>query len=120
MQNNPTVTVWGTGKPRREFLHADDLAKAAIFLLNNYDSEQIINVGVGKDIAIMELAEMIKEIVEYDGKIHFDTSKPDGTPRKLLDVSRLQALGWKASISLRTGLALTYQWFLEQHSPRMG
>ena len=113
IRSDATVTVWGTGKPRREFLHVDDLANAVLFLMLHYDSEEIINVGVGKDVSIRELAEIVRDIVEYPGDINFDTSKPDGTPQKLLDVSRLDALGWKANISLREGIKSTYHWFLE-------
>ncbi len=110
----PSVTVWGSGTPRREFLHVDDLADAALFLMRHYGDERIINVGVGEDIAIRELAELIGGIVGYSGAIVFDPSQPDGTPRKLLDVSRLHALGWKARIPLREGIAATYAWYLEQ------
>ena len=112
VQGKPHVVVWGTGNPRREFLYVDDLADAAVFLMQHYDSEEIINVGVGEDISIRELAELIREVVGYQGEIVFDTSKPDGTPRKLLDVSRLHALGWRARIPLRQGLEQTYQWYL--------
>jgi GDP-L-fucose synthase len=108
----PEVTIWGTGTPRREFLHVDDLAAACVFLMRTYEGETVLNVGWGKDIAIAELAALIGETVGYPGRLTFDTSKPDGTPRKLLDVSRLSALGWSAGISLRDGLASTYQWFL--------
>ena len=108
------VTVWGTGTPRREFMHVDDLADAATFLMIHYDAPDIINVGVGEDVSIRELALMIKEVVGYDGSIAFDTSKPDGTPRKWLDVSRLNGLGWRARIPLREGIRSTYQWYLEQ------
>lgn len=111
--NDSSVTVWGTGKPRREFLHVDDLANAAVFLMKHYDHEEIINVGVGKDVTIQELAEIIKQVVGYQRDISFDTGKPDGTPQKLLDVSRLNTLGWKAQIDLRTGIESTYRWFLE-------
>lgn len=113
VNNAPYVEVWGTGTPRREFLYSDDLADACVFLMNNYDGNEIINIGVGKDISIKELAEKIKNVVGYQGEIKFDTSKPDGTPRKLVDVSRINALGWKASISLDEGLQKVYQWFLE-------
>ncbi len=113
VEGRPHVVVWGTGKPRREFLHVDDLADAALFLMNNYDGEEIINVGVGEDVSIRELAELIQDVVGFEGEIVFDTTKPDGTPRKLLDVSRLQALGWKAKIPLREGLASTYRWYVE-------
>lgn len=109
-----TVTVWGTGTPRREFLHVDDLARACLFLLENYDEPEPINVGVGSDLSIRELAELVAEIVGYEGRLEFDTSKPDGTPRKLLDVSKLEKLGWQAEIPLREGLEQTYAWYLEQ------
>ena len=110
------VVVWGSGSPRREFLHVDDLADACVFLMRNYDDPEIINVGVGEDISIKGLAELIAEVVGYQGEIVFDRSKPDGTPRKLLDVSRINALGWKASIALRDGLESAYRWYLE-HQP---
>lgn len=109
----PSVTIWGTGTPRREFLHVDDLADACVFLLRNYDEEQIINVGVGSDQTILELAQTIARVVGYEGEIRTDPSKPDGTPRKLLDVSRLHALGWQAKIGLEEGIASTYRWFVE-------
>lgn len=105
------VVVWGTGSPRREFLHVDDLADAALYLMGNYDSEEIINVGCGCDISIGELAEMVGDIADFEGEIRYDTSKPDGTPRKLLNVSRLSNLGWKARIKLRQGISETYQWY---------
>lgn len=111
--NAPYVEVWGTGAPRREFLYSDDLADACVFLMNNYEGNEIVNVGVGEDISIKELAEKIKNIVGYQGEIKFDTTKPDGTPRKLVDVSKINALGWKASISLDEGLQKAYQWFLD-------
>ncbi len=107
------VVVWGTGSPRREFLHVDDLASAAVFLMEQYNEAGIINVGVGHDVTISELAQLIGRTVEYEGKLAFDTSKPDGTPRKLLDVTRLKSLGWQPSISLEDGLRTTYEWFLE-------
>lgn len=113
--NSPEVVVWGTGTPKREFLFADDLAEACIFLINNYDDEQLINVGTGKDLSIKELAELIKEIVGYQGNIVFDTSKPDGTPRKLMDVTKLHNLGWKHTVELRDGIQLAYQDFLDNH-----
>src|SRR5437773_5243370 len=106
------LTVWGSGKPRREFLHVDDLAPACLLLLEKYDSSEIINVGCGEDISIRELAELICEVVGFDGDLAWDATKPDGTPRKLLDVSKLRALGWKPSIPLREGIARTYEWFL--------
>jgi len=107
------VTVWGTGSPKREFLHADDLAEAAIYLMNTYDDSDIVNVGVGEDVSIKELAEIVKKVVGFQGELVFDTSKPDGTPRKLLDVSRLSKLGWKAKISLEDGIRSTYATYLE-------
>ena len=108
------VVVWGTGTPRREFLHVDDLADAAVFLMRHYEEERPINVGVGEDVSIRELAELVAEVVGYQGEIVFDPSKPDGTPRKLLDVSRLHGLGWRASIPLREGLRQTYEWYLRE------
>ena len=105
------MIVWGSGSPRREFLHVDDLADACVFLMENYSSPDIINVGWGKDISISELAELVREIVQFDGEIVYDASKPDGTPRKLLDTSRLSNLGWFPSISLRDGVSSTYDWF---------
>jgi GDP-L-fucose synthase len=106
------VVVWGTGTPRREFLHVADLADAAVFLMKQYDGEEMVNVGVGEDVTIRELAELIKEVVGYKGKIVFDSAKPDGTPRKLLDVGRLNALGWRARISLKEGIKAAYEWYL--------
>jgi len=107
----PSVTMWGTGSPRREFLHVDDLAAAVLFLLEHYDSPDTINVGVGEDVTIRKLAELVTTTIGYDGGLDWDTSKPDGTPRKLLDVSRLRALGWSPEITLPEGLASTYAWF---------
>jgi GDP-L-fucose synthase len=107
------VVVWGTGSPRREFLHVDDLADAAVFLMESYDSGEIVNVGVGEDVTIAELAGLIRGVTGYSGQLVFDTSKPDGTPRKLLDVSRLHGLGWRARIGLREGIEQTYSWYLE-------
>jgi len=106
------VEVWGTGKPRREFLHVDDLADACVFLMQNYDGEGWINVGWGRDETIAELAQTISRVVGFTGKLCFDTSKPDGTPRKLLDTSRLTALGWSPRIELEAGIRSTYEWFL--------
>lgn len=110
--NEPEVVIWGSGTPRREFLHVDDLASALVFLLEHYDSPETINVGVGEDVSIRELAETIARVVGYQGKLTQDVSKPDGTPRKLLDVSRLTSLGWKAQIELEHGIKETYEWFL--------
>jgi GDP-L-fucose synthase len=110
----PAVVVWGTGTPLREFLHVDDLARACLFLLEHYDEPAPINVGVGEDLSIRALAEMVADIVGYQGRLEFDTSKPDGTPRKLLDVSKLHGLGWHAEIDLREGLEQTYAWYQEQ------
>ena len=114
MSGAPELPIWGTGEPRREFLHVDDLADACLFLLRNYDSPEIINVGCGEDISIRELAELICEVVGLRASLSFDASKPNGTPRKLLDVSKLKGLGWHPQISLRDGIARTYRWFLEQ------
>jgi GDP-L-fucose synthase len=111
VRKDQKLTVWGTGKPRREFLHVDDLASACLLLLEKYDSPEIINVGCGEDISIRELAELICDVVGFDGELAWDTTKPDGTPRKLLDVTRLRALGWKPAIPLRDGIARTYEWF---------
>jgi GDP-L-fucose synthase len=113
LEEAPEVVVWGTGTPRREFLHVDDLAWAAVFLMQNYDSPEIVNVGTGEDVTIAELADMVARATGFAGKIVFDTSKPDGTPRKLLDVSRLHALGWHHAIPLEIGIRNTYQWFLK-------
>ena len=111
MRNDQKLVVWGTGKPRREFLHVDDLASACLLLLEKYDSPEIINVGCGEDISIRELAELICDVVGFDGELAWDTTKPDGTPRRLLDVTKLRALGWKPAIPLRDGIARTYEWF---------
>lgn len=108
------VVVWGSGTPRREFLHVDDLADACLFLMEGYDGERIVNVGVGEDISIAELAELVQRVVGFQGRIVLDPSKPDGTPRKLLDVSRLRELGWSARIGLEEGIRETYAWFLTQ------
>ncbi|MBW2049703.1 MAG: GDP-L-fucose synthase [Deltaproteobacteria bacterium] len=108
-----SVEVWGTGKPRREFLYVDDLADACLFLMNNYEEDEIINIGVGEDQSIRELAAIVGEVVGFEGDLRFDPTKPDGTPLKLLDVSRLTTLGWKARIPLKAGIRRTYEWFLE-------
>jgi GDP-L-fucose synthase len=107
----PEVSVWGTGTPRREFLHVDDLAEAAVFLMLHYESPEILNVGTGEDLTIRELAEIIARVTGFQGRLVFDDSKPDGTPRKVLDVSRIHALGWKARIPLEQGIASTYKWY---------
>lgn len=115
VQNKPYVEIWGTGKPLREFLHVDDMADACVFLMENYDGDDFFNVGTGKEITIKELAEMIKEVVGYEGEIKFNPQKPDGTPRKLLDVSRLSADGWKYKIELKDGIEKSYKWFKENY-----
>lgn len=116
LQGARDVVVWGSGTPRREFLHVDDLADACLFLMERYDSGDWINVGWGEDIAIAELAQLIGQVVGFTGELRFDTSKPDGTPRKLLDVSRIRALGWAPRVPLRDGIAGTYRWFAESGS----
>ena len=116
--NAETVILWGTGSPLREFMHSDDLASACLFLLNEYDSDLPINVGTGEDISIQALAQLIRDIVGFQGGIEWDLTKPDGTPRKLLDSSRIQALGWRPSISLQEGLSSTYAWYRE-HSENL-
>jgi GDP-L-fucose synthase len=112
-RGDESVTVWGTGTPRREFLHVDDLADAVVHLLKSYDAEQIINIGWGEDVTIRELAELVVAASGYEGRLLFDPSKPDGTPRKLLDTTRLTALGWRPKISLKAGIESTYAWFRE-------
>jgi GDP-L-fucose synthase len=114
-RGDATVTIWGSGTPRREFLHVDDLADAAIFLMQHYSDEQFINVGTGVDLPIIDLARLVAEVVGYGGEIRTDPAKPDGTPRKLLDVSRAMALGWRSRIGLRAGIESTYAWFREHH-----
>jgi len=111
MNNAPTVTCWGTGAARREFLNVDDLASALVFLMDHYSSPEIINIGYGADHTIKEIAEMIQQIVGYQGKIVWDTTKPDGTPRRLLDTKKLADLGWKPKIDLVKGLTETYRWY---------
>lgn len=113
--NIPEVTVWGTGAPLREFLFVDDLAEALVFLMNEYSGEEHVNVGTGTDVSIKELAQLICNVVGYTGKIVFDTSKPDGTPKKLLDVSKINSLGWKAKVSLEEGIRKTYEWYLKEY-----
>lgn len=110
------VIVWGTGTPRREFLYCDDLADACLFLMQRFDGAEPVNIGWGEDVSIRELAGLVREIVGFHGDLRFDASKPDGTPRKLLDVSRLSALGWRPSVSLRDGIAATYRWFIQHQS----
>ncbi len=112
-QGAAEVVMWGTGTPRREFLYVDDLGRAAVFLMQHYSGEDFLNVGVGDDVTIAELADIVRDVVGFRGEIKRDLSKPDGTPRKLMDVSRLHALGWKAQVDLKEGIAQTYQWFLE-------
>ena len=116
INNSEKVEIWGTGKVRREFLYVDDLAEACLFLMNNYDEDEIINIGTGEDITIKELAETIAEVVGYNEGFHFDKSKPDGTPRKLLNVEKINKLGWNAKTNLRVGLKLTYEDFLKRYS----
>src|SRR6184192_4758453 len=113
--NDRKLVIWGTGKPRREFLHVDDLASACLLLLEKYDSPEIINVGCGEDISIRELAELICDVVGFDGQLNWDATKPDGTPRKLLDVTKVRSLGWRPSIPLREGITQTYEWFLANY-----
>jgi GDP-L-fucose synthase len=112
-RGDDSVEIWGTGTPRREFLHVDDLADAVIFMLRNYEDEKIVNVGWGEDVTIRELADLVKSAIGYRGTLSFDPSKPDGTPRKLLDVSRMNALGWRPRIPLKAGIESTYSWFKE-------
>ncbi len=106
-----SVTLWGTGSPRREFLHVDDMAAACVYLMEHYDDPSIVNIGTGEDVSIKELAEMIKHVVGYEGEIIWDTTKPDGTPRKLLDVSKINGLGWKHKISMEDGIKSAYEWY---------
>jgi GDP-L-fucose synthase len=112
INNRPAFSVWGSGSPRREFLYVDDLADALVFLLEKYDSPEVINVGCGEDVTIRELAGIVSDVVGFKGELIFDPSKPDGTPRKLLDTTRLQKLGWTPRVSLRDGIEQTYQWYL--------
>jgi GDP-L-fucose synthase len=116
LHNRPTVEIWGTGTPRREFLHVDDLADACLFLMQHYDSDQLINVGWGDDVIIKQLAEIVAKVVDYRGALTFDSSKPDGTPRKLLDTTKLTSLGWKPSIELEQGIRDTYEWYERNES----
>ncbi len=111
-----SITVWGTGTPRREFLHTTDLAEACVFLLENYDEPDLLNIGCGEDVTIRELAETVCDVLGFDGTLEFDASKPDGTPRKLLDISKIKSLGWSPRIPLREGIADAYRWFRENYS----
>jgi GDP-L-fucose synthase len=113
VRGDTEVTVWGTGTPRREFLHVEDMADAVLYLMEGYDAEPIVNIGWGKDVSIRELAELVMSAVGYQGHLRFDTTKPDGTPRKLLDTQRLSELGWQPKIALKEGIAQTYRWFSE-------
>ena len=114
VEGKPAVELWGTGSPRREFLHADDLADACYFLMQHYDEPELVNVGTGDDLTIKSLAELIKEVVGYEGEIHWNTDKPDGTPRKLMDVGKLHGLGWRHSTDIEEGIRVTYQDFLQK------
>lgn len=114
LANKAEVTLWGTGTPKREFIHADDLASACVFLMNNYDGSEIINIGIGEDLTITDLALMIKDITGFGGSIAWDKTKPDGIPQKLLDMTKLHSLGWKHSINLEAGIRQTYDWYKSQ------
>ena len=116
VQDKPVVEIWGTGSPRREFLYVDDLANACYFLMQNFNEAGLVNIGVGDDLTIKELAETIKEVIGYTGNLQFDSSKPDGTPRKLMDVSKLHSMGWNHTTSLKDGLKLAYEDFKNKHS----
>lgn len=112
LSNQSSVEVWGTGTPKREFLYSDDLADACIFLMHYYNEDEIINIGVGEDVSIKELAETVQRVVGFEGKLNFDTTKPDGTPRKLVDTTKINQLGWNADVKLENGITLAYEWFL--------
>lgn len=116
VSNSSVVTLWGTGTPKREFLHADDLASACLFMLEEYSGDVALNIGTGQDVSIKELALLIAQIVDYQGEINWDDSKPDGTPRKLLDVAKINQLGWKANIDLESGIKSTYEWFQKNYA----
>ncbi|WP_139906284.1 GDP-L-fucose synthase [Clostridium thermarum] len=113
VNNEHNVEVWGSGKPLREFLHVDDMADACVYLMKNYNGEEHVNIGTGEEVSIFELAKLVKKVVEFNGEIVFDSSKPDGTPRKLTDITKLHSLGWKHKIDLETGVRQTYEWFVE-------
>ncbi|MFL0162184.1 GDP-L-fucose synthase [Aquirufa salirivi] len=117
-REDASMTLWGTGSPKREFLYADDLAKACLYLMENYNESEFVNIGTGVDVSILELAEIVKKITGYEGSIHWDTSRPDGTPRKLMDVSKLHQLGWKHEVELFDGIQLAYQDFLQNPKSR--
>ena len=117
-RNEKKLVVWGTGEPRREFLHVDDLAAACLLVLERYDSPEIINIGYGEDVTIRELADLVCDVIGFDGELVWDKTKPDGTPRKLLDVTRIRALGWEPTIPLREGISQTYEWFLANWARR--
>jgi GDP-L-fucose synthase len=116
VNNAPFVEVWGTGKPLREFLYVDDMADGCVFLMENYNGEEHVNIGSGKELTIGELAQMVKEVVGYEGELRFNTEKPDGTPRKMLDVSKLEGLGWKYKVELKDGIKVSYRWYTEKQS----
>jgi len=118
LNGDKEVAVWGSGSPRREFLHVDDLARAVLFLMDEYSGNEIINIGSGQDISIADAARLLKKITGYPGDIVFDRSKPDGTPQKLLDISKIKALGWEPGIGLEEGLRSTYRWFTENYGRR--
>ncbi|CAM3392865.1 GDP-L-fucose synthase [Aquirufa ecclesiirivi] len=118
LRGDESITLWGTGSPKREFLYADDLAKACLYLMENYNESEFVNIGTGEDVSILELAEMVKKIIGFEGAIHWDTSRPDGTPRKLMDVSKLHQLGWKHEVELLDGIQLAYQDFLQNPKSR--
>ena len=113
----PSAVIWGTGNPRREFLYVDDLADACLFLMRHYDDSGLINIGVGEDLTIKELALLIKEVVGFEGEIEFDSAKPDGMAQKLLDVSKIKSLGWQAKTGLRQGIEMTYRWYVSSQEP---
>jgi GDP-L-fucose synthase len=120
INDQPAVVLWGTGTALREFLHVDDMADASLFLLQHYDDSDIVNIGVGHDISIADLAGIVQDVVGYSGRVDYDSAKPDGTPRKLVDVSKISGLGWRAKIDLRTGIEQTYRWFLDNQAALRG